>query len=79
MSVSDQFLEGIIKSLVEEGKKTGTLSSELLFDKVESYDVSGEQMDLIYKAIDEQKITIVNNYEKDKDLYEQLLKEINMD
>ena len=79
MSVSDQFLEGIIKSLVEEGKKNGTLASDILFDKVESYDVSGEQMDLIYKALDENKISIVNNYEKDKDLYEQLLKEINMD
>ena len=70
MSVSDQFLEGIIKSLVEEGKKNGTLASDILFDKVESYDVSGEQMDLIYKALDENKISIVNNYEKDKDLYE---------
>ena len=79
MSVSDQFLEGIINSLVEEGKKTGSLASDILFDKVESYDVSGEQMDLIYKALDENKISIINNYEKDKDLYEQLQKEINMD
>ena len=79
MSVSDQFLDDIIKSLVEEGKKTGSLASDVLFDKVEAYDVSGEQMDLIYKALDENKISIVNNYEKDKDLYEQLLKEINMD
>ena len=52
MSVSDQLLEGIINTLVEEGKKTGTLSSEFLTDKVEGYDVSVEQMDLIYKALD---------------------------
>ena len=79
MSVSDQLLEGIINTLVEEGKKTGTLSSEFLTDKVEGYDVSVEQMDLIYKALDEKRITLVNNYENDKDLYEQLIKEINMD
>ena len=79
MSVSDQFLQDLIKSLVDEGKKTGNLSSDILFDKVEAYDVSGEQMDMIYKALDQEKISIVNNYEKDKDLYEQLLKEINMD
>ena len=79
MSVSDQFLQEIIKSLVEEGKKTGSLASDILFDKVETCDVSGEQMDMIYKALDQEKISIVNNYEKDKELYEQLLKEINMD
>ena len=79
MSVSDQFLTEIINSLVEEGKKTGSLASDFLFDKVEAYDVSGEQMDLIYKALDDAKIAIVNNYQNDKALYEQLLKEINMD
>ena len=79
MSVSDQLLEEITKSLIEEGKKTGSLSSDYLCDRLDAVDASGEQVDLIYKALDDAHITIVNDYEKDKDLYDQLLKEINMD
>ncbi len=79
MSISDQLLEEITKSLVEEGKKTGSLSSDYLCDKLDTVDASGEQVDFIYKALDDAKINIVNDYEKDKDLYDQLLKEINMD
>ena len=79
MSVSDQFLEEITKSLIEEGKKTGSLSSDYLCDKLDAVDASGEQVDLIYKALDDAHINIVNDYEKDKELYDQLLKEISMD
>ena len=79
MGVSDQFLEEITKSLIEEGKKAGSLSSDYLCDKLDSIEASGEQVDQIYKALDEAHINIVNDYEKDKDLYNQLLKEINMD
>lgn len=82
MGVSDQFLEEITKSLIEEGKKAGSLSSDYLCDKLDSIEASGEQVDQIYKALDEAHINIVNDYndyEKDKDLYDQLLKEINMD
>lgn len=79
MGVSDQFLEEITKSLIEEGKKAGSLSSDYLCDKLDSFEASGEQVDQIYKALDEAHINIVNDYEKDKDLYDQLLKEINMD
>ncbi|MDY4675576.1 MAG: RNA polymerase sigma factor RpoD [Candidatus Borkfalkiaceae bacterium] len=79
MGVSDQFLEEITKSLIKEGKKAGSLSSDYLCDKLDSIEASGEQVDQIYKALDEAHINIVNDYEKDKDLYDQLLKEINMD
>ena len=79
MSVSDQCLEEIIGMLVSEGKKSGNLTNEFLIDNVERYDLSGEQMDVIYKALDDARISIINNYENDKDLYEQLMKEINMD
>lgn len=79
MSISEQLLEEITKSLIEEGKKTGSITSDYLCDRLDQVDASSEQVDAIYKAIDDAKITIVNDYEKDKDLYEQLLKEINMD
>lgn len=79
MSVSDQLLEQLTNELIEEGKKAGRLSSDVLFDKLDAVDISGEQMDIIYQALDNLHIPIINNYEKDPELYEQLLKEINMD
>lgn len=79
MSISDQLLEEITKSIVEEGKKTGTLTSDYICDKLDTVDADSDQVDAIYKAIEDAKINVINEYEKDQDLYDQLLKEINMD
>ncbi len=79
MSISEQNLAEILKPLIDEYKKKGSISSETLCDKLEKIDASANQIDYIYKAIEEAGIQIVNEYERDKDLYEQLLKEINMD
>ncbi len=79
MSVSDQFLDELKKSLVTEGLKQGHITADFLFDKLETVDASAEQVDEIYKALDEAHINIVNDYDKDPDLYDQLIKEINMD
>ncbi len=79
MSVSEQNLEEIVKGIIEEYKKKGSISSEALCDKLEKVDASANQIDYVYKSIEEAGIQIVNEYERDKDLYEQLLKEINMD
>lgn len=79
MSVSDQFLDELKKSLVAEGLKQGHITADFLFDKLETVDASAEQVDEIYKALDEAHINIVNDYDKDPDLYDQLIKEINMD
>ena len=79
MSVSDQFLEQLTKEIVEEGSKKGVITSDFLYSKLDVVDASPEQVEHIYKAISDAKIRIENDYEKDKDLYDQLLKEINMD
>ncbi|MDY4186628.1 MAG: RNA polymerase sigma factor RpoD [Candidatus Borkfalkiaceae bacterium] len=79
MSVSDQFLDELKKSLVAEGLKQGHITADYLFDKLDTVDASAEQVDDIYKTLDEAHISIVNDYEKDPDLYDQLVKEINMD
>lgn len=79
MSVSDQLLEDVTKALIEEAKKNGSISSDYLCDKLDAIDATGDQVDLVYKALDDAKVNIVNDYEKDKDLYDQLVREINMD
>ena len=79
MSVSDQLLEEIIKSILEEGLKKGVITQDFLENKLDSVNVTAEQVESVYKAINDAKIRIENNYEKDADLYDQLIKEINMD
>ncbi len=79
MSVSDQLLEEIIKSILEEGLKKGVITQDFLENKLDSVNITVEQVESVYKAISDAKIRIENNYEKDADLYDQLIKEINMD
>ena len=79
MSISEQLLQEVINSLVAEGKKTGSLTSDYICNKLEVMDVNAEQLDCVYKELSNQMIKIENDYERDKDLYDQLVKEINMD
>ena len=79
MSISDQHLDEIKKSLVADGLKEGHVNADVLFDKLDAVDASAEQVDEIYKALDDAHVNIVNDYEKDPELYDQLFKEINLD
>ncbi len=79
MAISEELLQQIIQSLVNEYSKKGSIGTDTLCDKIEKFDTDAEQVDVIYKAMEANNIKIVDDYEKDKDLYEQLLKEISMD
>ena len=79
MAITEELLQQIIQSLVNEYSKKGSIGSDALCDKIEKYDTDAEQVDAIYKAMEANNIKIIDDYEKDKGLYEQLLKEISMD
>ncbi len=82
MSVSEQMLEEIKKSLIEEYSKAGKVTSDELMDKLEKYKFSPEEIELIYDAFKLSGIEIVDSFfdtEKNKDLLLQLEKEISMD
>ncbi|MBQ7374295.1 MAG: sigma-70 family RNA polymerase sigma factor, partial [Clostridia bacterium] len=79
MAITDEQLKQIIDNLVKEYGKKGSIGSDALCDKIEKFDADAEQVDAIYKAMEANNIKIIDDYEKDKDIYEQLLKEINMD
>ena len=79
MAISEELLQQIIQSLVNEYSKKGSIGTDTLCDKIEKFDTDAEQVDVIYKAMEANNIKIIDDYEKDKDLYEQLLKEISMD
>ena len=79
MAITDEQLQQIIQALVTEYGKKGSIGSDALCDRIEKFDTDAEQVDAIYKAMEANNIKIIDDYEKDKELYEQLLKEISMD
>ena len=77
--VLSQELYQIVSNLVLEYKKSGSITTSQLFDKLEKYQASPVELEEIYKMFDHEGIQIINEYERDKDLYDQLLKEVSMD
>ena len=71
-------LISLVGDIILEFKKAGSITSSQLFDKLEKTQVTPEELEEIYKIFDNSGIQIINEYEKDKDLYDQLLKEDRM-
>ena len=76
---NEKTLNDAVLELVAEYKKKGSLNSETLYDVLEKYDATPMELEEVYKTLDDAGIQIINEYERDKDLYDQLLKEVNMD
>ncbi len=69
----------VVSDIILEYKKRGSITTEALFDKLEKCQATPLELEEVYKAFDDAGIQIVNEYERDKDLYDQLLKEVSMD
>ena len=79
MSISDQQLKTITDELTAVYGKKGSIGSEELCDKLEKINATLEQVESIYKALEDAKIEIVDEYDRTKDLYDEISKEISMD
>ena len=79
MSITEEQLQQLKNDFVTEYKPKGSIGSDLLCDKLEKIDLDPSQMEEIYKTLEVNGIKIIDDYEKDKELYDQLLKEISMD
>lgn len=79
MSITEEQLEQLKNDFVAVYKPKGGIGSDTLCDKLEKIDIDSSQMEEIYKVLEDNGIRIVDDYEKDKELYDQLLKEISMD
>ena len=69
----------VVADIILEFKKSGCIKTSQLFDKLEKYETTPVQLEEIYKMFDNQGVQIIDEYERDKDLFDQLLKEISMD
>ncbi len=76
--LSDE-VKQILNDVILEYKKSGCITTNQLFDKLEKQEASAIELEEIYKVFDLEGIQVINEFERDKDLYDQLLQEVNMD
>ncbi len=79
MSISDQKLNEILKQIIDTYSFKGAITTNALCDVLEKFDTTPAQVDYVYKSIAEVGIQIIDEAERDKELYEQALSDINLD
>ena len=79
MTISEQKLNEILAGIIEKFGKKGNISNHELLDIVEKFDMSPEQMDTVYKTMNEACIQVVDEEQRDKELFEQALSDIGLD
>ncbi len=79
MSLSDQKLNDILKKIIEDYGPKGSITTNSLCDIMEKYDTTPNQMDFVYKSVADAGIQIIDEAERDKELYEQALSDIGLD
>ena len=72
-------LKRLVGDIVLEFKKSGSITTSQLLDKLEKYDAGPNDIEEVYRILDASGIQVINEYERDKDLYDQLLQEVSMD
>ena len=79
MNVSEQKLNEILAGIINNYGKKGSISTNALCDVMEKYDTSPEQIDYVYKSLGEAGIQIVDEDQRDRELFEQALSDIGLD
>lgn len=77
--ISEQKLNDILKGIIDSYKMKGSISTDALCDVLEKYDTNPNQIDFIYKSLDEAGIQIIDEVERDRELFEQALSDIGLD
>ena len=79
MNISEQKLNEILAGIVNSYGKKGSISTNALCDIMEKYDTNANQIDYVYKSLAEAGIQIVDEDQRDKELFEQALADIGLD
>ncbi len=72
-------LNAVVMDTVSEFKKSGSITTGQLFDRLDKFQTTPTELEEIYKIFDNQGVQIVNEYERVKEIYDELLKEVSMD
>lgn len=79
MNLTEQKLNEILKQLIDNYSYKGAITTNALCDVLEKYETTPAQVDYVYKSIAEVGIQIIDEAERDKELYEQALSDISLD
>ncbi len=79
MNISEQQLNEILAGIVNNYAKKGSISTNALCDILEKHDADPNQIDFIYKSLGEAGIQIVDEDQRDRELFEQALADIGLD
>ncbi len=72
-------LLALVKEIVAEFKPTGMITTTQLLDKLDKEQTTPDELEEIYRTFEKEGVQIVNDYEKEKSVYETILSEVNMD
>ena len=78
-NVSEEKLGEILAGIIDGYKMKGNISTNALYDVLEKCDLTPTQLDEVYKALGEAGIQIVDEAERDKELFEQALADVGLD
>ena len=79
MTISEQKLNELLASIMEKYSKKGSISTHALLDILEKYDLTPAQIDYVYKTLGDVGIQIVDEDQRDRELFEQALSDIGLD
>ena len=79
MNISEQKLNEVLAGIISNYGKKGSISTNALCDIMEKYDTNANQIDYVYKSLAEAGIQIVDEDQRDKELFEQALSDIGLD
>ena len=79
MNVTEQKLNELIAGIIDDYGKKGCISNNAFCDIVEKFDVDAEQMDTISRALSDAGIQLVDEEQRDRELFEQALSDIGLD
>ncbi|MCD8307985.1 MAG: RNA polymerase sigma factor RpoD [Clostridia bacterium] len=79
MNLTDEKLNEIVKQIIDGYETKGSITTNALCDIMEKYETTPAQMDFVYKSIADAHIQIVDEAERDRELYEQALSDVGLD
>ena len=77
--VSEQKLQELVGAIIGEYKMKGSISTTALCEIVEKVDITPDQLDYVYKSLKDASIQVVDESERDKELFEQALSDVGLD
>ena len=79
MNISEQKLNEILAGIIEKYGKKGSITTNELCDIMEKHDTNPTQIDYVYKSLGDAGIQIVDEDQRDRELFEQALSDIGLD